>query len=72
MGLIDINGLFSSAFGLIDQLVVDKDKAAELKFKLQELKNNLNLELLKSKTVPWVDALVKLVEFMLQLVAFGI
>ena len=60
MGLIDINGLFDGAFNLVDQLVVDKDKAADLKFKLQELKNNLKLELLKTKTVPWVDAVVKI------------
>jgi hypothetical protein len=45
--------LGESIFSIVDQLVPDKDLNAKLK-------NALDLELIKTNTVPWVDAAVKL------------
>lgn len=57
---IDVGGFFKGIFGIVDQLVVDKDKAAELKFYIRELQHKLDVAIITMKTVPWVDATVKL------------
>lgn len=49
--------------GLIDigkEFIVDKDKQIEFEYKTKELSLQMASELLKTQTVPWVDALVKL------------
>ena len=52
--------VFKGIFGVVDQLVVDKDKAAELKVQLAQMQSSLNAQLLTTQTVPWVDATVKI------------
>jgi len=52
--------VFKSIFGIVDQVVVDKDKAAELKVQLAQMQSTLNAQLLTTQTVPWVDATVKI------------
>lgn len=47
-------------FDVIDQAVVDKDKAAELRAGLEEMANQVYLAELSTPTVPWVDALHKM------------
>jgi len=59
MSMIPFLGLFDKAADTIDKLVLDKDKALELKFKMMELKLEAASKLTMSKTVPWVDATVK-------------
>lgn len=55
-----VAGAFKQIFGVVDQLVEDKDKKNELIVKLAELQNQLSLQLIQTNTVPWVDATVKL------------
>ena len=55
-----VAGVFTSLFGIVDQLVEDKDKKNEIIFKMAEMQNQLNLQLLQQKTTPWVDAATKL------------
>lgn len=52
--------IFKNIFGMVDQLVEDKDKKNELIYKLAEMQNQLSIQLLQQKTTPWVDATVKL------------
>jgi len=55
-----ITGVFKDIFGIVDQLVEDKDKKNELVFKMMEMQNALSTQLLQQQTTPWVDATVKL------------
>jgi hypothetical protein len=55
-----VTGVFKGLFGVVDQLVEDKDKKNEIILKMSEMQNQLNLTLLQQKTTPWVDATVKL------------
>lgn len=45
--------------GLASEFITDKDKLAELQYKAKELDTAIRSELLKTKTIPWVDALIK-------------
>jgi len=53
-------GVLPSILGFGGKMIEDKDKKAEFAFKSLELTNTVVLALLNAKTVPWVDALVKL------------
>jgi len=55
-----ITDVFKGVIGVVDQLVEDKDKKNELIYKIMEMQNQLNLTVLQLKTVPWVDAMVKI------------
>lgn len=55
-----VTGVFKQIFGVVDQLVEDKDKKNELIVKVAELQHQLSMQLLQTSTVPWVDATVKL------------
>lgn len=55
-----ISGIFKPVTGIIDKMVMDKDKYAELQFKKLELGYNARSELLKITTTPKVDAMVKI------------
>jgi hypothetical protein len=55
-----VAGVFKGLFGVVDQLVEDKDKKNEIFLKMAEMQNQLNIVLMQLKTVPWVDATVKL------------
>ena len=60
MSLIDFINPFSDVIDVVDQYVEDKDKANELKFKLDMGSQKVYLTELMTKTVPWVDALHKM------------
>ena len=51
-----IDGLFD----VLGQAITDKDLLAKLETKRFELTTAISSELLKTKTIPWVDALVKI------------
>lgn len=53
-------GVFGKLFGVVDQLVEDKDKKNEIILKMAELQNQLSVQLVQTQTVPWVDATVKI------------
>lgn len=55
-----ITDVFGKLFGVVDQLVEDKDKKNEIVLKIAELQNQLSVQLVQTQTVPWVDGTVKL------------
>jgi len=55
-----IGAIVSGLFSLGDKFVEDKDKKTEFAFKTQEIFFKLLEKLVDAKTVPWVDAVVKL------------
>jgi hypothetical protein len=52
--------LIGQVIGLGSELIEDKDKRNEFVFKSQEMSFQLLGQLLTTKTVPWVDAVVKI------------
>ena len=54
-----LGSIVPSLFKLGNKLVVDKDKQAEYAFKVQDKTFELMEKMLDTKTVPWVDALIK-------------
>jgi hypothetical protein len=55
-----IGDVFKGVIGIVDQLVEDKDKKLDATIKIMELQNALAINLMSQKTTPWVDATVKL------------
>lgn len=55
-----ISGIFKPITMLASKMIMDKDKYAELQFKKVELEYNARSELLKQTTTPKIDAVVKL------------
>lgn len=55
-----IKGLISPVTGIVNKLVIDKDKLAELEFKREDNNYKLRSQLLTVTTTPKVDAFVKL------------
>lgn len=53
-------GVIPGIMKLADKMIVDKDKKAEFAFKQAEMQNALITKLVEQKTIPWVDATVKL------------
>jgi hypothetical protein len=60
MSLPIIAGLAKTGLGIIDQLVVDKDKKAEMAFEWNKALLAFAERLVTMSTIPWVDATVKL------------
>lgn len=60
MSLPIIAGIAKMGLGIIDQLVVDKDKKAELAFQWNVKLLEFAEKLINAQTIPWVDAIVKL------------
>lgn len=63
LGLPIIGAVADSIKGLIglaDQYIEDKDKKNEFLFKAFEVKAQIDAQLIGLKTIPWVDALVKI------------
>ena len=62
MGLSKLltGGLLDGITSIASELIVDKDKMAEFELKVKELVYAADKELLQDDTVPWVDALVKI------------
>ena len=48
-----------SLINLGSEMIEDKDKRNEFNYKARELANTFHVELLKTQTIPWVDALIK-------------
>lgn len=61
--------LVGDLLGIVSEAVTDKDKRNEINFKIAELAHNFQMELVRSQTVPWVDALVKLIYALVALAA---
>jgi hypothetical protein len=55
-----VGDVFKGVISIVDQLVEDKDKKLDATIKIMELQNALAINLMSQKTVPWVDATVKL------------
>ena len=51
--------LGKSLVNLGSEFIIDKDKQIEFNYKARELVNGFHVELLKTQTIPWVDALIK-------------
>jgi hypothetical protein len=56
-----IVGLVSQIVSVGSELIEDKDKRNEFAFQSQKLSFELLGQLLSTKTIPWVDALVKII-----------
>lgn len=59
-----IGGLFKETISIAKEAVTDKDKQNELIGSIEKLEQNIGRELyileLKTKTIPWVDAIHKM------------
>jgi len=55
-----LTSFLPSLFNIGGKMIEDKDKKNEYAFKVLEMSNQVILALVNTKTVPWVDALVKL------------
>lgn len=53
-------GVLPAIFKLGDKLILDQDKKAEYAFKVQEMSFSLISSIVTMKTIPWVDAFVKI------------
>jgi len=60
MNLLPFMGVFEKVFGIVDQLVVDKDAKLQIQAELRKIELSTMDSVLKTSTVPWVDATVKL------------
>ena len=54
-----LSALISPVTNIVDKMVIDKDKYAEIQLKKVEFKHNAQMALLKQTTTPNVDAAVK-------------
>ena len=63
---------FNRVADIVDQAVVDKDKREELKFELENLKQQVYIAELNTKTVPWMDGVHKLGRQIISLVSMGV
>lgn len=57
---MNLLSIIPQLFKLGDKLIVDQDKKIEYAFKMQELTFKAMETMLSTSTVPWVDALVKI------------
>ncbi len=55
-----LTSIIPRLFKIGDKLIVDKDKKMEYAFKVQEMTFNLMEKIITMKTIPWVDAFVKI------------
>lgn len=53
-------GVIDGITGLVSEFIEDKDKIAQINAEVEKAKLALEIELLKNKTIPFVDALVKI------------
>lgn len=52
--------LGNNLIGLAREFITDKDKAIEFEYKAKELERQWQTTLVTTKTIPWVDATIKL------------
>ena len=64
-----IIGLFSKAGDLASEAIEDKDKRNELNSVLEQLKQQVYIQEIQTKTIPWVDALHKMSRPLISMVA---
>ena len=72
MSFLDFIPVIGKVSDIIDQAVVDKDKKIELEMALKQLKEQVYMKELETKTVPWVDALHKMQRGILSVLAMGV
>lgn len=60
MAILDWINPFNKVVDLVSEVVTDKDKKIALDAALNELKQQVYMTELNTKTVPWVDALHKM------------
>jgi hypothetical protein len=60
MALLDWINPFNKVADLISEVVTDKDEKNRLNHALEELKQQVYMQELQTKTVPWVDGLHKM------------
>lgn len=71
MSLVNWINPFNKVTDLISEAVTDKDKKNELNHALEVLKQQVYMQELQTKTVPWVDALHKLGRQIIALATVG-
>ena len=57
---MDIFGIIGKAGDIASEAIEDKDKLNELNAKLAEIKEQVYMTELNTKTIPWVDAIHKM------------
>jgi hypothetical protein len=55
-----VAGIFKGLTGLASEFIEDKDKRNEFNLLIKQAENQLTIAIITQETVPWVDALVKL------------
>ena len=60
MALLDWINPFNKVADIVSEIVTDKDEKNRLNHALEELKQQVYLQELSTKTVPWVDGLHKM------------
>ena len=62
----------NSLLELIREVVPDKDKQAEIAARLEEVRQNVYMAELNTKTIPWVDAVHKMGRQLIGFVSLGV
>lgn len=60
MGILNFLGVIDKGVDIIDKFVEDKDEKNKLIHDLKQLKEQVYIQELNTKTIPWVDALHKM------------
>jgi hypothetical protein len=60
MGILDFINPFNRIMDVVDEAVVDKDMKIKLQNELEQLKQQVYIAELNTKTIPWVDGVHKL------------
>jgi len=71
MDILDWMNPLNKVLDIVDQAVPDKDKAAEIKGHLDELRQQVYMKELDTKTIPWVDATHKMGRQIMALAQLG-
>ncbi len=71
MSLLDFIPVIGKVGDIVDQVVVDKDKKIELEMALKQLKEQVYMKELDTKTVPWLDGIHKMARTLLSFFAMG-
>lgn len=69
MGSTAFIPVIGDILSIVSEAVVDKDKRNEINLKLAELSHAFQMAMIQSQTVPWVDALVKVMYALVALAA---
>lgn len=72
MSFLDWLNPINKALDIAGEYVEDKDKANELRAHLEEIKQQVYITELQTKTVPWVDAMHKMGRQILSLLSLAV